>query len=141
MQALVAARRISPTRASATPNDPAHAAACGAPTGATQIPNGGIASSGLGQTTAVASGAAAVGYSLKPESGKSFDNGIVYDPHWIDGLSVNLDYYRISLNDTIIGAGAQVIVDQCYQNSTSPFCRFIHSLPGRPGQLHQFADG
>lgn len=110
-------------------NDPAHAAACGAPSGATQIPVGGIASSGLGQTTGVVSGSAAVGYDLKPETGKSFDYGIVYDPHWLDGLSVNMDYYRITLDNTIIGAAAQTIVDQCYKNNASPFCRFVHRFP------------
>ena len=119
-------------------NDPAHAAACGAPTGATAIPAGGIASSGLSQTTGVASGAIAAGYQLKPETGKSFDYGVVYDPHWIDGLSVNLDYYRISLNDTIVATTAQTIVGQCYANSASPFCRFIHRFSD--GQVNFIQD-
>ncbi|WP_114693207.1 TonB-dependent receptor domain-containing protein, partial [Mizugakiibacter sediminis] len=44
--------------------------------------------SGLGQTTAVVSGAVTAGVNLKPELGKSFDYGFVYDPHWLDGFSV-----------------------------------------------------
>ncbi|WP_187300571.1 TonB-dependent receptor domain-containing protein, partial [Mizugakiibacter sediminis] len=43
---------------------------------------------GLSQTTAVVSGAVPAGVTLKPELGKSFDWGFVYDPHWLDGFSV-----------------------------------------------------
>ena len=67
--------------------NPNHAAACGAVTGATNIdPNTGIEDTGLSQSTGVVSGAAYVGYDLKPEQGKSFDWGLVYDPELVAGL-------------------------------------------------------
>ena len=104
----------------------AHENACGAPTGATNIPPGGTQSTGLGQSTGVVSGSAYAGYSLKPEQGKSFDWGLVYDPSWLPGFSVSVDYWRIYLNDLITTIGAQTAVDACFADESSPFCSFIH---------------
>jgi outer membrane receptor protein involved in Fe transport len=107
-------------------NDPAHAAACGPTTGATAIPATGIADTGLSQSTGVISGAAYAGYDLKPEQGKSFDWGLVYDPSWLPGFSVSVDYWRMYLNDNIQPVGAQTVLDACYADSGSPFCGFIN---------------
>jgi iron complex outermembrane recepter protein len=112
--------------------------ACGPQTGATNIPTaaqGGIAPQANAQIDAVASGAVAAGFSLKPESGKSFDFGVVYDPSWIDGLSISADYYRIYLKDTITGITAQNVLTLCYNDPTSPFCPFISRNPD--GQIRQ----
>jgi iron complex outermembrane receptor protein len=108
-------------------NDPAHAAACGAPTGATNIPlPGGIENSGLSQTTGVISGSVYAGSKLTPEQGRSYDWGLVYDPSWLTGFSVSLDYWRLALNDNISTLGAQTVLTQCYQDPNSAFCPFIH---------------
>lgn len=98
-----------------------HAAACA------NVPtNGSFKGSGLSQTTAVVSGSVAAGYNLKPEYGKSFDFGAVYDPHFIPGLSLSADYWRVHLNDTITPLGVQNTMSICYANGSSPFCSFIH---------------
>ena len=110
--------------------------ACGPQTGATNIPTaeqGGIAPQPNAQIDAIASGAVAAGFSLGPESGKSFDFGVVYDPSWIEGLSVSADYYRIYLTDTITGITAQNVLTLCYNDATSPFCPFISRQPN--GQI------
>ncbi|MGA9421531.1 MAG: TonB-dependent receptor [Rhodanobacteraceae bacterium] len=116
----------------------AHEAACGVPTGATNIPPGGIAQPPNFQTNGIASGAVAAGFSLKPESGKSFDFGVVYDPSWLPGLSVNTDIYRIYLTDTITGITAQNVANICYNDGTSPFCAFITRRPD--GQIDQIKE-
>ena len=103
--------------------------ACGAPTGATAIPSGGITPSGLSQTNGVVSGSSYIGYNLKPEYGKSFDFGFVYDPHWLPGFSTSVDLWRIYLNNTIVNLQAQTVADVCYYDPASPFCGFIHRLP------------
>ncbi|MHB8680307.1 MAG: TonB-dependent receptor plug domain-containing protein [Rudaea sp.] len=79
---------------------------------------------------------------VQPENGKSFDYGFVYSPHWVDGLTVNADYYRIVLNNLIIsGAGtAQTILTQCFNSpagNPSPVCSAILRYPtgGNIGQL------
>jgi outer membrane receptor protein involved in Fe transport len=55
---------------------------------------------------------------LQPENGKSYDYGFVYDPHWVPGLSLNADYYRIVLDNLIVsGVGiAQTILDKCFSS-------------------------
>jgi outer membrane receptor protein involved in Fe transport len=108
-----------------------HDAACGPASGATLIPAGGIQDSGLSQSTGVISGAAYVGYDLKPEQGKSFDWGLVYDPGFLPGFSVSLDYWRLYLNDTITNIDAQIVLNSCYDDPTNQLCGFIH----------RFADG
>jgi outer membrane receptor protein involved in Fe transport len=57
-----------------------------------------------------------------PENGKSYDFGFVYDPSWLPGLSVNADYYRITLANLIVaGTGtAQTILNKCYAGGTTP---------------------
>jgi len=63
---------------------------------------------------------------LQPEFGKSFDYGFVYDPNWLSGLSVNADYFRITLDNLIVsGAGiAQTILTQCF-NTQGAICSNI----------------
>ncbi|NCT66934.1 MAG: TonB-dependent receptor [Rhodanobacteraceae bacterium] len=86
----------------------------------------GFAGTGLSQSTGVLTGAVISGVQLKPEYGKSYDFGVVYDPHWIEGLSLNADYWRITLNDTIISVNAQTVANICFADNSSPFCRFIN---------------
>jgi Outer membrane cobalamin receptor protein len=107
-----------------------HESACGAGSGATAIPGDtGITSTGNSQTTGVWSGGVAGGFELKPEKGKSFDWGVVYDPEWLPGFSASLDYWRLYLNDTIARADAQIVSDVCYSDNSSPFCPLIHRFP------------
>ena len=47
------------------------------------------------QINAITSGSEFAGFPLGPELGKSFDWGVVYDPHFIEGLSVSADYWRL----------------------------------------------
>ncbi len=107
--------------------------ACGAPTGATAIPATGIEPQPNSQITGIQSGAVAAGFTLKPESGKSFDFGVVYDPSWLDGLTLNADYYRIYLTDTITRITAQNVLNICFNDPTSIFCPFITRFPN--GQI------
>lgn len=115
-----------------------HDAACGPQSGATAIPAGGIEGTGLSQTTGVVSGSAYAGYSLKPEQGRSYDWGAVYDPSWLPGFSVNVDYWRLALNDNISVLGAQTVLNQCYSDPTSPFCAYIHrNIDGQIDYIQQ----
>ncbi|WP_313929329.1 TonB-dependent receptor [Pseudoxanthomonas sp.] len=110
--------------AAGTPRN--HENACGAGAGATNIPATGIGPAPTSQSNGVWSGAVAAGFDLKPESGKSFSWGVVYDPQFAPGLSVSLDYWRLYLNDTITRADAQTVVDTCYNDDNHPFCDFIN---------------
>jgi outer membrane receptor protein involved in Fe transport len=84
------------------------------------------------------SGAATVGTSLKPEQGKSIDIGLVYDPDWLPGLSTSVDFWHIYLSDTLTAIQANTVVQSCYDNSSSPYCAFIHrddNTTRQPGQV------
>jgi len=52
---------------------------------------------------------------VKPEVGKTFTWGVVYDPSWLPGLSTSVDVWKVALKDTIGEIGTQVIIDQCFQ--------------------------
>jgi iron complex outermembrane recepter protein len=82
------------------------------------------------QIADIASGAAGAGVVLKPEIGKSFDYGFVYDPHWIPGLSLSADLWRVYLNDEISPLAAQEALNLCFAQNGGPTCGFIHRNTG-----------
>ncbi|MES2402835.1 MAG: TonB-dependent receptor, partial [Pseudomonadota bacterium] len=86
------------------------------------------------QLTAINGGAQFFGVHLKPESGKTFDFGAVYSPHFVPGLSLSADLWRVYLNNTINNVGVQTSVIECYAGVLS-FCpnvanRAPESSPG-----------
>lgn len=93
---------------------------------------------GTTQVTGVLSGSAFAGVNLTPEFGKSFDWGAVYSPHYLPGLTVSVDLWRIYLNNTITTLGAQTVGNICFGNDASPYCAYIHrfSAGTPPGQIH-----
>lgn len=63
---------------------------------------------------------------LTPEKAKTLVFGMVYQPSWIDGFSLAVDYYRIKINDVIRNVGGQNAVTQCnLSGQTSPLCSFL----------------
>ncbi|MGH8148308.1 MAG: TonB-dependent receptor, partial [Rhodanobacteraceae bacterium] len=84
---------------------------------------------GLSQTTGVTSGSVAAGVHLQPEQGKSFDWGAVYSPHFVPGLTLTADVWRIYLNNTITRSNATLISGTCFSNNASALCALIHRRP------------
>ncbi len=82
--------------------------------------------SGLSQTDAITSGSRYAGYDLKPEKGTSYDYGIVYSPEYVHGLSVNVDFWKVKLDDLIQEISAQTVANLCYNDDSSPYCSYIH---------------
>jgi iron complex outermembrane receptor protein len=89
------------------------------------------------QLNGITSGSVAAGVDLQPEFGKSFDWGFVYDPHWLPGLSVSSDMWRVYLNNQISNLTAQEALTLCFQNNGGPACPLIHRTVGGPsnGQI------
>jgi len=90
------------------------------------------------QLKALTSGSAYAGFPLGAENGKSFDFGVVYSPHFVPGLSVSADIWRIYLNNAITTVGAQSVVNLCF-NGLSQFCPMISrsANPDSAGQITQ----
>lgn len=91
------------------------------------------------QIKALNSGSAYAGFPLGPENGKTFDFGVVYSPHFVPGLSLSADYWRVYLNNVITGIGAQTSMNLCFNGQTK-FCPLITrfgSASTQPGQIQQ----
>ncbi len=90
------------------------------------------------QLAALTSGSKFANFPLGPESGKSFDFGAVYSPHFVPGLSMSADIWRIYLNDVITKVGAQTVLDQCF-NGVTAYCPLIHRSSGvaSAGQIQE----
>jgi iron complex outermembrane recepter protein len=73
-----------------------------------------------GQTTGLVSG----NPNLRPEQGKAFTWGVVYDPSWLEGLSTSIDLWRFALNDNISALDVNTVALQCY--TAGNLCEFIH---------------
>lgn len=128
---------IAPTPDTPNPNA-GHPACVGVPATGTFI-NEAVASNV--QVNGIVSGSAYAGLPIGPEVGKSFDFGVVYDPSWLEGLSVSADLWRLYLNNTITGIGAQAVLDQCFAGQAQ-FCPLIRRFVGGPsaGQINNIIE-
>ncbi|MEL4425109.1 TonB-dependent receptor [Shewanella indica] len=51
---------------------------------------------------------------LEPEESESYTAGLVYSPHFIDGMSLTLDYWRFRVTNAITRLDAQKGLKDCY---------------------------
>lgn len=77
------------------------------------------------QINALSVGSKTVNANLKPEHGKSVDLGLVYAPGWAPGLNTSIDFWHVFLRDTLVGISPTTIVQQCFNNNSSPYCPLI----------------
>lgn len=66
---------------------------------------------------------------LKPETGEVITYGVVYDPSWASGLSVNVDFWDYSLEDVITQLDVNTIADQCLQTGLDEWCGLVSRFP------------
>ncbi|BCV36193.1 TonB-dependent receptor [Shewanella chilikensis] len=69
---------------------------------------------------------------LKPEESTSYTVGLIYQPEFIEGLSLTLDYWNIKIDDAISSIGAQTIVDRCLDSASginNQYCDLITRDP------------
>ena len=87
---------------------------------------------------------------LEPEEAETYTIGFVYEPHFVDGLTVAIDYYDISITDyvTTLAGGVQGILNQCYlpannpsQSASTVFCQAANrGASGEPLVLANLAN-
>ncbi len=51
---------------------------------------------------------------LQPETAKIFTTGVVLEPRYVKTLTVTVDYYNITIDNTIAPIGASTILNACY---------------------------
>ena len=62
---------------------------------------------------------------LQPEESDTFTIGAVLRPSFVEGLTLSVDYYDISVDDFISTVPPQTILDDCIDGSQPEFCDFI----------------
>ena len=62
---------------------------------------------------------------VKPEQADTFTAGAVFQPEFVPGLSLSLDWYRIQLNDAIGQVGNQQVVNNCFLRNQQEFCDLV----------------
>lgn len=88
---------------------------------------------------------------LNEETSESFTMGAAFEQPWFDAfdLNINVNYYDIEIEDSVISPTAQFILNDCYSNPqrtnlSSPFCsRITREGPGgvEPGRLDVIDQG
>jgi iron complex outermembrane recepter protein len=63
--------------------------------------------------------------SLVPEQALTVSGGIVLTPHWIENLSLSLDWYSITLHGGIFAPSNGQIFDQCANHNVAAFCALV----------------
>ena len=104
-------------------NDPDRAANCAA----LGIPAGFIANDNVSVDT-ISGG----NPDLFSEASDSFTVGLVWQPHFVEGLSISADYYDIEISDAILFVDPQDIANNCVDSSTGldeGFCSQITRDP------------
>lgn len=69
---------------------------------------------------------------LSEEKGTSYTFGAVFQPEFVPGLAITVDYYNITVKDAITSLAAQTIINQCYDDPSgidNPFCQAITRNP------------
>lgn len=59
---------------------------------------------------------------LGPESSVTKTAGFVYSPAWLEGFDISVDWWRITLKNTITSFSGQFILDQCIKEGIQAFC-------------------
>jgi outer membrane receptor protein involved in Fe transport len=114
----------------ANPNRPVNCAAAGIPTTITYTDNAGntvtrpwtnIPGSGI-------SGVNQGNADLTAETSNSLTIGAVFEPRFVPGLALTIDYYNIRVRNVISGLTGQAIINRCYDDPTgldNEFCALI----------------
>jgi outer membrane receptor protein involved in Fe transport len=71
---------------------------------------------------------------LIPETSDTYSYGVVFQPRWVPGLAITVDYFDISIDDTISTIGGNNIWSACYGAEDPVACSLIQRNPGT-GQL------
>jgi iron complex outermembrane recepter protein len=59
---------------------------------------------------------------LKPEESESLTVGFVYNPSWLEGAELTVDYYNIEVTGAIARIGAGRILAECAEDASSVLC-------------------
>jgi iron complex outermembrane recepter protein len=67
---------------------------------------------------------------LKPEISDTYTAGVVWQPSFIPGLNLSVDYFNIKVDQFISNIGENLILNQCVTTANPFFCNLVHREPG-----------
>lgn len=123
-------------RASREPAIAARCAADGVPAGFRQKNQVGANVPAGGGQTPVAFNTGVGNNSLTPETATTKTAGFVYNPSFLNGLSIAVDYFDIEVKNRISAIGVGYTLNQCYVEGVQEFCdNFSRDVTGQITQL------
>lgn len=63
---------------------------------------------------------------LIPETADTYTVGVVFQPDFLPGFNLSIDYFNIEVENLIGTVGALNIIDACYQNNVANACALIN---------------
>jgi iron complex outermembrane receptor protein len=69
---------------------------------------------------------------LKPETGIVKTGGFVYEPSYVSGLTLEVDYWDYHIEGLITTLNANYAIDQCVANGSPTFCNLVHRYGSGP---------
>src|SRR6185437_3910752 len=63
---------------------------------------------------------------LRPETADTYTVGFVWQPSFVPGLNLTVDYFDIKVTDFISAIGANVILQNCISGANPEFCALVH---------------
>ena len=76
---------------------------------------------------------------LDPETADTYTLGVVWQPEFVPGLAVSVDYFDIKVKDYISPLGGDVIISRCLSTLDPTFCGAVHR--DEFGSLHLTSRG
>lgn len=64
---------------------------------------------------------------VNPEKGDTWTVGAIYQPAWLEGLALSVDWYEVSISDAIGELTPQQVVDECFAGAVD-LCARVHRL-------------
>ncbi|WP_232332824.1 TonB-dependent receptor domain-containing protein [Novosphingobium aquimarinum] len=62
---------------------------------------------------------------LDPEKADTLSFGVVYQPVFVPGLNLSIDYYKIKIKDAITTLPSGTIISNCFEQNIQSYCDFI----------------
>nr|MEA2797972.1 iron complex outerrane recepter protein [Phenylobacterium sp.] len=63
---------------------------------------------------------------LKPEKSDTYTVGLVWQPSFLPGVNLTVDYFDIKVTDYISNIGANTIINGCINGTNPDFCSLVH---------------
>ncbi|WP_296946605.1 TonB-dependent receptor domain-containing protein [uncultured Massilia sp.] len=114
--------------------------AAGVPTTFRQVNQAGAAVPAGGAQSPTPFNTGAGNASVQPETATTKTFGLVYSPSFVNGLTMSVDYFDISVKNRIVGVSATYVINQCYVNGVQSFCDAIKRDPAT-GQITTLSRG